>query len=58
MIQTSLEIVDSSFSSLELMTLELLLPPSGTPMNIKILYDPISYIPYIYQVPSASPITD
>ena len=40
------------------MTLELLLHPSGTSTNITTLYDPISYIPYIYQVPSTYPTED
>ena len=40
------------------MTLKLLLPPSGTPMNITIFNDPISSIPDISQVPSTSLITD
>ena len=44
-------IAGSSFYSSELLTLEVLLYPRGTPMNIIILDDPISYIPYIYQVP-------
>ena len=43
--QPSLYIVDSPFSSSELMTLELLLPPSGTHINITIIYDPIYYFP-------------
>ena len=56
MIQPSLEIVDSPFSSSDILTLELLLPLSGTPMNITILDGHIYYIPYIYQVPSTPPI--
>ena len=57
-IQPSLYISDSPFSSSEILTLYLLLLPSGTPMNITIIYFPISYILYISQVPSTSPITD
>ena len=58
LIQPYLEILYSPFSSTKLLTLELLLPPSGTPMNINILYDPIFSIPYIHQLPSTSPIYD
>ena len=58
LIQPYLEILYSPFSSTKLLTLELLLPPSGTPMNINILYDPIFSIPYIYQLLSTSPISD
>ena len=51
LIKVSLEILDSTFSSSELLTLYLLLPPRGTTMNILVLYYPIACIPYIYQVP-------
>ena len=57
-IRTSLDISYSSFVSSELLALELLLPPNGTPMNIIILDDNIYCIPYISQVPSTSPIAD
>ena len=57
-IQPSLVIADSPFFSLGLLTLKLLLPSSGIHMNIIILDDHISYIPYIFQVPSTSPISD
>ena len=57
LIQPYLGISDSPFSSAELLTLELLLPPRGNPMNITILDDPISSITYISQVPSTSPTT-
>ena len=58
LIQPYLDILYSPFSSTKLLTLELLLTPSGTPMNINILYDPIFSIPYIYQLPSTYPITE
>ena len=58
MIQPYLDISDSPFSSSDLQTMELLLLISGTPNNITILYDSISSIPYISQVPSSYPISD
>ena len=58
LIQNSLVISDSPFASSELLTLELLFPPNGTPMNITILDDTILYITYIYKLPSTSPIAD
>ena len=58
MVQPSLDISDSLFSSSEILNLEVLLPLSGTPMNIKILDDTIFYIPYISQVISIPPISD
>ena len=58
LIQPSLDISYSLFASTKLLTLEVLLPPSGTPMNITILDDTIFSIPYISQVPSTSPISD
>ena len=58
MIQPPLEISYWPFASSELLTIELLLPPNGTPMNITILNDTISYILYISQLPSMSPIAD
>ena len=57
-IQHFLYISDSPFSSSEFLTLDLLLPPSVTPMNITLLYYPISSIPNTYQVTSSSPIDD
>ena len=51
LIKPSLDISDSPFASLDLLTLELLLRPT-------ILDYPICFIPYIYQVPSTSPIVD
>ena len=51
LIQPSLDILDSPFSSLELLILEILLPPSVTPNNITIIDELISYILYISQVP-------
>ena len=58
LIQPFSEISYSLFASTKLLTLEVLLPPSGTPMNITILDDTIFSIPYISQVPSTSPISD
>ena len=58
MIQPTLDIYDSPFTSSYLLTLYLLLLPSSTPMNISILYYPIFSIPYISQMPSTSPIAD
>ena len=58
MLQYSLDIAYSPFSLSELRTLEVLFPPSGTPMNITILYYPIYYITYLSQVPAMYPITD
>ena len=46
-IQPSMDITDWPFSSSELLNLETLLPPSGTPMNITIIDDTIYYIPYV-----------
>ena len=54
--QTSLDTAGSTFASSDLLNLELLLPPSGTPMKTTILDYPISYILYICQVPSTLPI--
>ena len=50
--------MDSNFASLELLTLELLLPPSGIPTNMHILDDTISSISYISQVTSTPTISD
>ena len=50
LIQPSLDILYSLFASTKILTLEVLLPPSGNPTNITILDDPIFSIPYIYQV--------
>ena len=58
MIQPSLDISYSPFSSSEILTLELILPPSGYPMNITILDYLVFSIPYISQVPSTYPISD
>ena len=58
LIQPSLETLYSLFASTKLLTLEVLLPPSGTPMNITILDDPIFSIPYVPQGHSTSPISD
>ena len=58
LIQPYLDIADPTFTSSDLLTLEPPLPPSGTPMNTTIIYDNISYIPYISQVSSTSLITD
>ena len=58
LIQPSLEITDSPFASSEILALDLLLPTSGTPINITLLNEPISYILYISPVPSTSPISD
>ena len=52
LIQPSLEIADSPVASSEFLTLEIIFPPSGTPMNTAIIYDPIYYIPYISQLSS------
>ena len=52
LIKPLLEIVDSPFTSSDIMNLKLFLPTSGIPMNITILYYPISYITYISQVTS------
>ena len=57
-IQLFLDITDSPFAVSELLTIEILLPPSGTPTNITVIYDTISYIPYIYQLSSTPPTTD
>ena len=56
LIRPSLDILYSPFSSSELLTLQLFLPQSGTSINITIIENPISYITYISQVPSTSPI--
>ena len=58
MIQPSLEISYSPFDSEYLLTLEKLLHQSGTPMNITIIDDHISYITHISQVPSTPAIKD
>ena len=44
LIQTSLDISDSTFSSLYLLSLELLLTTVGTLMSINVIDDNISYI--------------
>ena len=49
-------ISDLPFSSSDILSLELFLPPIGAPMNITILDYPISSIHYISQVPSTYPI--
>ena len=53
LVHPSLDISESLFSSSEILTSELLLPLSGTPMNIKFFDDPIFSIPYISQVSSS-----
>ena len=58
LIQPSLDIADSKFSSSEILNLELLLLPSGTHMNTTILEDHISYVTYISEVQSTLPIAD
>ena len=47
LIQPYLYILDSLFASSQLLNLELLLTPSGNPMNITIIDDTIFYITYI-----------
>ena len=49
MIQPTLDISDLPFFSSELLTLDFLLPPSSTPINITII---------IYQAPTTSPIAN
>ena len=58
LIQPPLLISYSPFISKELLTLERLLLPSGTPTNITILDDSISSIHCISQLPSMSLISD
>ena len=57
LIQPYLDISDSTFASSELLALEVLLPNSGTYMNITILDDPISSSSYISQLSSTAPIS-
>ena len=58
MIRPSLDILDVPYSSKILLTLELLLPPSGTTIDITILGYTIFSIPYISQVPPTSPMSE
>ena len=57
-IQPSLDTSYSPFVSSSLLTLDLLLPHSITPMNITVLDYLSSSIPFIYQSTSTSPIVD
>ena len=56
--QPTLDISNSPFASSELLTLDLLLPPRNTPINITILDEPIHSIPYISYIHSTSFISD
>ena len=51
-------LVDSPLASSDLLTLELLQPPSRTHMNTTIIDYTIYFIPYVYQVSSTTPIVD
>ena len=58
LIQSSLDISGSPFSSSNILTLKLFLPPRGTRMNIIIMYDSTCTIFYINKVSSSPPIVD